>query len=205
MITGQSSVLIVFVKNLRRGKVKTRLAESVGEEKALQIYRRLLNYTASVIEPLKANIQIWFSDHIPKSDFWDDMIVEKKVQQEGDLGDRMKHACFTAFNEGYEKSVVIGSDCAELTTAILNEAFDELERNNVVIGPTKDGGYYLIGMTGLYPQLFDDMPWSTSGLFQQTINTIESEGIAYSLLETLNDVDTVEDWNRIKNQFRTGK
>lgn len=197
------SVLIVFVKNPRPGDVKTRLAESVGDEKALQIYEKLLNYTRSVIEPLSADvrIQVWFSGYIPDNDFWEDMDIGKRVQQGSDLGERMNHACATVFSEGFERAVVIGSDCADLTTPILAKAFKELERNDVVIGPSEDGGYYLIGMSALYRTLFRDKPWSTPRLLRQTMDSVEREGLACSLLEPLNDVDNGRDWERAREKL----
>ncbi|MDX1618943.1 MAG: TIGR04282 family arsenosugar biosynthesis glycosyltransferase [Balneolaceae bacterium] len=197
------SLLVVFVKNPRRGKVKTRLAETMGDKRALRIYERLLDYTKRIVKPLdeKLRIEVWFSDHIPEDDFWGDIDLEKKVQPEGSLGERMAYACRKAFSEGRKKVVIIGSDCAELSARHLVEAFEKLDRFDVVIGPSDDGGYYLIGMSELYRPLFANKSWSTSRLFRQTMQAIENENLSCSLLERLNDVDTEEDWLRVKEQF----
>jgi len=204
-MTENKCTLIVFVKNPRPGKVKTRLAESVGDKKALRIYHRLLEYTKSVVRPLAiagdAEIQVWFSSHIPENGFWKELDIQQKVQQPGDLGERMNHASETVFDEGYEKAVIIGSDCAELTASRIREAFRTLDRVDVVIGPSDDGGYYLIGLNSVQPRLFEAMPWSEPDLLRQTIDRIKEEGLSCTLLERLNDVDTLEDWESVKDRL----
>ncbi len=191
--------LIIFQKNPEHGKVKTRLAASVGNEKALSVYLKLIRHTKKVLDPLRADKQIWYSDKIDTNDIWDSVEYSKNVQNGSDLGKRMHNAFKNAFlKNDQQKVVVIGTDCAELTTEILDEAFEELDRNEVVIGPAVDGGYYLLGMKKFVSELFIDIPWSTSEVLGTTIARIQELGHTYLLLKELNDVDTIEDWEKAK-------
>lgn len=194
-------LVLIFVKNLRPGKVKTRLAESVGDQEALQVYRQLLRYTCDIIKPLEMDVQVWYSDYIPLNDMWDEAGVEKRTQVGNDLGERMKHAFNCAFADGYRRVSIIGSDCAELETNIIRKGFQELQANDAVIGPSKDGGYYLLGMRGFYPELFEDKEWSTSNVLTKTLSDIDELDLSVVKLPPLNDVDTLEDWKEVKHRF----
>lgn len=194
-------LLLVFVKNSRKGRVKTRLADSVGHDEAMQIYQKLLRYTRDILAPLKTDTQVWYSQYIPLNDLWDTIGAEKRTQQGKNLGERMRHAFERAFDEGYERVVIIGSDCAELTTNTVRRAFEELQEHNTVIGPSEDGGYYLLGMDQLVEELFEDKTWSTETVFQETIDDIEALGLSCHQLPEYNDVDTIEDWEKVKVRF----
>lgn len=196
-----SNALLIFVKNPKKGHVKTRLAATVGDEKALEIYKKLLAYTCQTVKPLQADKQVWYSQFIPAQDEWDEAMFTKKKQQGETLGTRMQGAFKQAFNEGYQRVVIIGSDCGQLKGKHLEHAYEALETNDVVIGPSVDGGYYLLGMRKYFPVLFEDKPWSTDDVFSQTVNDCKTDGLSYHVLEMLNDVDTKGDWNRIKDQF----
>lgn len=187
--TGEN-ILLIFAKNPERGRVKTRLAESVGEEKALEIYQQLLKITKSITDKLTCNRQVWYSDFIEDEDIWSTGDYEKKLQKGSDLGERMKKAFRQAFASSYEKVIIIGSDCAALTPEIINQGFDLLEKKEVVIGPSQDGGYYLLGMREFHPRLFDDMTWSTASVYENTLTRIRELGLKYENLPELNDIDT---------------
>ncbi len=194
--------LILFVKNPALGKVKTRLAQSIGDQGALKAYLKLLHYTRKIVAPLKVEKEVRYSDFIDVEDLWNQSEFNKELQFGGDLGLRMK----TAFQESFSKSqnnavVLIGSDCAELDTSTLECAFELLKENSLVIGPAKDGGYYLIGMNTCYPQLFDEIEWSTDKVLDQTLARARGHKIDYALLQELNDVDTVEEWNLVKDRL----
>ena len=105
----------------------------------------------------------------------------------------MQNAFAEAFAQGKERVIIIGSDCLELETYMIKEAFAVLESNDVVLGPAKDGGYYLIGMTAFLPTLFEDKNWSTDDLLMDTISDLKKMNAKYYLLKTLNDIDTIED------------
>lgn len=183
------------------GKVKTRLAETVGSEKALHIYEKLTDYTHSVSEAVDVDRQVWYSDFIAKDDVWDkgQRQFVKKLQQGEGLGERMRNAFQQAFEKGYQKVIIIGSDCAELTPELISESYQQLEEHDLVIGPSEDGGYYLLGMHKFYGRLFKDMPWSTAEVLPQTLQIAEKLDLNFYLLPVLNDVDNEEDWQTVKD------
>lgn len=194
--------LIIFVKNEEVGKVKTRLAKTVGDEEALKIYQKLLQHTFDQVKPLEVKKEVWYSKYIDKDDLWNEEIFSKKIQRGNDLGERMSQACRESFGEeGMQKVVIIGSDCAELTTEILYQAFRALDQYDLVIGPATDGGYYLLGMSSYFPALFKDIAWSSDIVLKQTIKKAKHEKADYYLLEELNDVDQNEDWELVKDRF----
>ncbi len=124
------------------------------------------------------------------------------LQIGADLGDRMKAAFREVFQQGYKKVVIIGTDCPELDAETLDEAFDALESEEIVVGPAKDGGYYLLGMKGLNDSLFEDKNWSTSTVFSDTMADIRRLGLSVHLLKTLSDVDVYQDLSKdVKDIF----
>ncbi|MAO63459.1 MAG: glycosyltransferase [Balneola sp.] len=197
----QQNTLIIFVKNEEAGKVKTRLAKSVGDDIALEVYRKLLAYTANITSPLKAKKEVWYSRFIPENDLWSDGNFNKKVQMGEDLGQRMSNAFQLSFEDGAQKAVIIGSDCGELTSAIMGQAFEALDDAEFVVGPAEDGGYYLLGMKNFHPEIFGDIEWSTGSVLEKTLAKMKEAGRPVHQLEKLNDVDTIEDWERVKEKF----
>lgn len=189
---------MIFIKNPRKGTVKTRLAQTVGEAKALSIYNELLQLTKSVADQIKVHRQVWYSQFIDNDDLWPESKYTKQVQQGDDLGQRMKEAFRKAFADGNKKAVIIGSDCAQLEPKIIRSAYRQLEDRQVVIGPARDGGYYLLGMSEFYPALFDRKKWSSPSVFNDTIRQLKDQDIAYRLLPTLNDIDTEADLQQSK-------
>lgn len=185
--------LIIFVKNPEIGRVKTRLAKTIGDEQALSIYQKLLLYTKEITKGLNADKSVYYSEHIDNNDLWDNMLFSKHLQRGDDLGERMQNAFADAFAQGKERVIIMGSDCLELETYMIKEAFAVLENNDVVLGPAKDGGYYMIGMTAFLPTLFEDKNWSTDDLLMDTILDLKKMNAKYYLLKTLNDIDTIED------------
>ena len=186
-------LLIIFIKNPELGKVKTRLAATLGPEKALIIYNQLLSHTRKITEKLPLPQALYYSDFIPAKDSWDSQVFRKQVQSGSNLGDRMLRAFQEGFNEGYNRICIIGSDCFELTSEIILNAFKKLEEHDVVIGPAEDGGYYLLGMQELQPYLFANKSWSTEAVLQQTLDEIKLKGLSVALLPTLTDVDEEKD------------
>ena len=193
------NALIIFVRKPEKGKVKTRLAATVGADKALEIYIELLTHTRAVTAEVNADKFVFYADKIEEDDLWKDKVFTKKLQGNYDLGGKMKEAFSTLFEMGFEKVVIIGSDCLELSTSIIHQAFELLNEKEVVVGPASDGGYYLLGMKNLVPTLFENKQWSTEHVFQQTINDLQKENIDYDVLITLTDVDTEESWIKSKN------
>lgn len=189
-----NKALIIFIKNPALGKVKTRLAATLGDEKALEIYERLLVHTRQVCEKVGTDRLLFYSSYINEDDDWDTKEFRKFVQVGSDLGARMRGAFEEAFERyGYEKVVIIGSDCADLTEDTITAAFQQLEHHDMVIGPSNDGGYYLLGMNRLFTPVFEDKKWSTSSVLEDTVMDIENAGMTCYILPELTDIDTEDD------------
>lgn len=186
--------LIIFARNPVRGKVKTRLAATMGDDIALSIYQSLLEHTVQITQQLDCDRYVFYADGISLNDIWQDDIYLKKSQEGKDLGQRMLHAFSILFQQGYQKIIIIGTDCFELSSSILWDAFTALDHNEAVIGPSVDGGYYLLGMRQFFPFLFEDKAWSTDIVYDSTIQQLKLHQINYYTLPTLNDIDTEEDW-----------
>lgn len=194
--------LIIFVKNPELGKVKTRLASTVGENNALYIYKLLIEHTYQISLPINAEKHVYYSSFIENTDQFSDVIFTKNIQKGEDLGQRMANAIKTSLGNWANKVVLIGSDCYELNSGIIEEAFLMLDKHDVVLGPSEDGGYYLIGMKNLHDKLFKDKEWSTENVMLDTIIDCNELGLSHYLLPTLNDVDTEEDLGELKNFLR---
>lgn len=193
-----TQTLLIFIRNPQLGKVKTRLARTVGDAEALRIYRILLEKTRTAALGVQAERWLFYSDFIEKNDGWPDPDFSKKTQANGDLGERMEQAFRTAFEEGAKKVIIIGSDCPQLTGEMLQMAFDKLDKADFVLGPVPDGGYYLLGMKKLEPSVFHDIEWSTETVKIRTLKKIQAAGKSCALLPVLSDVDTEEDWRAVQ-------
>ena len=171
------------------------MAGTVGDEKALQIYHALLKHTRQIAQSVETARLLFYSNFIETEDAWPKEDFQKYVQAGNDLGERIQHAFAKAF-EQHQKVIIIGSDCASLTPAIVETAFAQLDQHPFVIGPAIDGGYYLLGMTQFAPSLFQNMAWSTAAVLPTTIERIQALGATYALLPELSDIDFEEDWER---------
>ena len=196
--------LIIFARNPELGKVKTRLARTMGNEKVLEIYESLLQHTFSISKNTDAAVFVFVAEEKSKEDTKTDLFQNfTTIHQEGaDLGSRMLHAFTTIFARGYSDICIIGSDCITLTEDHLEEAFTKLGAYDIVIGPSEDGGYYLLGMKRLHPTLFENKTWSTNKVLSETINDISSLQLSYSFLPVLSDIDTEEDWLHYQNTIQ---
>ena len=195
----KKEVVLVFQKNEVLGKVKTRLAAGVGEEQALEIYRQLLDKTYLALRDISVSITTYFSEFIPDNPIHS---AENKLVQLGqDLGERMKNAFAENFELGIEKVVLIGTDCPSLEGIHLSQAFEALDQSDLVLGPARDGGYYMIGMKRRADFLFEGITWSTELVLSQTLALAAEQGLQTSLLPVLEDIDTLEDWERYCSQI----
>ena len=184
------NLIITFTRNPELGKVKSRLAKGIGETSALEIYKFLLEHTKNVLSKLDCDKAVYYSVKIRENDIWDSEVFSKHQQFGDDLGARMQNAFDNGFKKGYEKIIIVGSDLYDLNTEIINQAFKKLDTNDNVIGPAEDGGYYLLGMKTLNPSVFDIENWGTETVYKQTVSKLTS---SLYVLETLNDIDYVED------------
>jgi uncharacterized protein len=192
--------LLIFTKNPEAGKVKTRLAATLGDEAALSIYRQLLLHTVSATEYLPVDKFVFYSNHIGQKDYWSDKNYYKLLQEGNDLGERMKNAFVAAFQKGYNKVVIIGTDCPDLNASVIMNAYVYLEDHDIVIGPASDGGYYLLGIKKLHPRLFEKIDWSTGKVLAQTLKICESSNLSTFLLPELSDIDDENDLKKYMNR-----
>lgn len=185
--------LIVLIKNPKLGHVKTRLAKDIGDEKALKIYHKLLAHTLKIAASTDCKVHVFFSQYI------DDQLPHLKddfnlyIQIGDSLGERIIHAFRTVFDQSTTPTIIIGSDCHEMNSDTIHEACIALRDSDIAIGPANDGGYYLLGMNTFNPVVFDNMIWSTSQVFDQTIENCNKYQLTYSVLKELIDIDTLSD------------
>jgi len=194
------NLLLVFTRNPELGKVKTRLAKTIGDQKALDIYKLLLNYTKRTIQNINCDKAVYYSDAIQENDIWENSIFLKKLQNGKNLGYRMYNAFKNAFHKDYKKVVIVGTDIFELKSKQINEAFKALDKHEVVIGPAKDGGYYLLGLKKLHPEIFKNKKWGTETIFQETMQGLNNVDV--HLLVELNDIDTYDDLKQHKELIK---
>ncbi|MBV1923979.1 MAG: TIGR04282 family arsenosugar biosynthesis glycosyltransferase [Flavobacteriaceae bacterium] len=184
-------LLIIFTRNPKLGKVKTRLAKTIGDDSALEIYKFLLQHTREITSDLKVTKQVHYSVKIRNNDLWDENRYSKKQQVGDDLGLRMMFAFQQGFQDGFKKIILIGSDMYDLSQQDIENAFLRLNTHNFVLGPADDGGYYLIGMKQLKESVFLEKSWGTNTVLQDTLLDLKDESIA--LLPSRNDVDIYDD------------
>ncbi|PWJ40091.1 TIGR04282 family arsenosugar biosynthesis glycosyltransferase [Sediminitomix flava] len=200
MITNEKkqseNALIIFVKEPIERKVKTRLGKTIGYDLAVEVYKELLKDTLEAVRNLEADIFIYYQDQIVSNDLWDQINVKKQLQQTGDLGVKMMTAFQECLNLGYKKVGIIGSDCPDITGEILINSYNFLEKSDVTIGPAEDGGYYLLALKEIHPQIFEGKKWSTSSVFKDTLNDFKELNLTFSTLPPLSDLDNENDLNK---------
>jgi rSAM/selenodomain-associated transferase 1 len=194
--------ILLFVKLPEPGRVKTRLAATLGPEQACAIYRRLVAAVCARL-PLAAQLIVVFDppDRENEVRAWVEKLCPRRrirfiPQADGDLGTRLTSAFAEAFAAGFGPIAAIGSDCVELDAASFDEVWRALRECAVVLGPTPDGGYYLIGLGAPQPLLFEEIAWSTPAVFHQSVERAAAAGLRLHELPLLHDVDTEEDWRR---------
>ena len=178
------------------GAVKSRLAVTVGDERALAIYRSLAEHTVAVARASRLEVCVAFTPRDALADMrrWLGDGLRQEAQSDGDLGDRMATAMTREFARGAARVVVVGTDCPALTAAIVQAALAALDTADVVYGPTADGGFYLVGARAAHPSLFRDVPWSAADTLQVALARADDAGLSVALLPQLRDVDTEADW-----------
>ena len=181
------SLLVVMAKTPELGKVKTRLAKTLGDEQTLGVYEFLLSTTIDAAKNSEISTRVYWTTRP------NDHSGEIFLQVEGDLGEKMK-AVFEDSFAAFSPVIMIGTDCPDFTPDILQQAVDALNEVDCVFGPASDGGYYLIGMKHFYPSLLKNISWSTDQVLKQSLEICEKEGFKYRLLETLTDIDEEKDW-----------
>lgn len=205
---GRQGCILFYVKYPIRGTVKTRLSEALDDDSAVVLYRHFVTDLLAMLEQVGRPVVICYSPAGREDDFRDWLGGRYRYrQQRGDnLGERLKHGFTDAFAEGFDSAVAIGSDSPDLPVGFLHEAFSQLRKNTVVVGPAVDGGYYLIGFTGdgFLPAAFDGIEWSTPTVLDETIRNIRraDRHIDIHLLPPWRDVDTLEDLHALYQRNR---
>lgn len=197
-----NNIVALMAKYPELGKVKTRLAKSLGESTAHSIYLDLLANVIDSCSPSENDnyrFGIFVTPHDKSDDFknkFDDFDFYHG-QSDGDLGNRMKNAFDLLFTEDNStKVILIGADIPNLNRTIITKAFDLLDECNVVFGPTEDGGYYLIGMKIPNHLLFSNIKWGQADVLSSSLDIADANNISYHLIECLHDLDTEEDLER---------
>jgi rSAM/selenodomain-associated transferase 2/rSAM/selenodomain-associated transferase 1 len=194
--------LIIFTRYPVPGRTKTRLIPALGAEGAAELQRQMTEHTLVAMRPLLEEgigMQVRFDGgELGEMTQWLGEDLNYAPQGEGDLGKRMSLAFTASFKEGFEKAVIVGTDCPSLDSVNVAEAFDLLEENSLVLGPAADGGYYLIGTRSDAPHwlnelVFENIPWGTDQVFNSTMNALAETGLDVGLLDEKADVDEPED------------
>jgi uncharacterized protein len=200
-----TNFLGVFAKYPETGKVKTRLARDIGPDNAAAACKRLAEHVLKMTAPTDASYRriVFYTPETMRVQFENWLPGEIVSGQRGrDVGERMQNALQEMFARGAGKAIVVGSDIPGLHREIVTRAFRQLDDADVVIGPAVDGGYYLIGMRSLQPEIFRNIAWGTGEVFSETVAVIETLGLRYHLSETLFDVDILEDYIRAEEIMR---
>ncbi len=190
--------LLIFLKYPTPGQVKTRLASELGDEAAAEIYRASVELTLFRLDTFRQDAVICVDppDAIKKTRQWLEDSWQLRVQQGETLGDRLKEATHHAFSEGADRVIIIGTDSPWLFPADIARAFEELKRADLALGPTEDGGYYLVGLSKETPEIFDGISWSSSSVFDATLARARALQLRAHQLQRGYDLDYVADVER---------
>lgn len=189
--------LIILAKRPVLGQVKTRLAATIGHEKALELYKEMLSKAGQLTRDWPGVVQVWLSGstEAPCDMSWCDSVNDVREQITGDLGQRMQHAFVIGLNRpDVRGAIMIGTDCPDLQIEHLRQAARALDDHEVVFGPANDGGYYLIGLTKVHHMLFNEIPWSTPEVLQRSKDHLKKHEISFfELTHILVDIDEKRD------------
>ena len=202
-----NNALILFVKAPRIGEVKTRLQPELTPDQSVMLYRAMVEDFVNKFNNLSfCDLKIFFFPVNANKEMvrWLGDQLDYFPQQGKDLGERMHNAITEMLKQNYEKVAVIGSDIPTLDSTTIVRAFTSLEGYDVVLGPCKDGGYYLIGMKQPHPELFEEISWGTSVVLRQTIQKARTANLEIVQIEKKSDIDTyaeVKDlWKLLKKR-----
>lgn len=190
-------LVITFLKAPRPGLVKTRLGRDIGFDQALRVYRALAESQIRRLPPA-VGVQISYAPRGAAAEMksWLGRRLLYRAQVGGGLGERLQHAFATAFRRGFGPVLAIGADCPALDCDTIERAIGLLGRNDVVLGPASDGGYYLVGLRWPTTGIFRDVPWSTDQVLETTLARIAEAGLTGVQLEVKDDLDTLSDLRR---------
>ncbi len=197
--------LIVYLKNPVPGEVKTRLQARYSPEQTADLYRAFILDTIQMVQTVEADR--YFAAYTPSDskDQINELIPQGwdlTPQSEGNLGSRMARSLQTSIDSGADKTILVGTDIPSLPRDHVVSAIDRLDNSDIVLGPTADGGFYLIGTRVSPPDIFSEVEWSTNMVFQQTALGIQTKGLDLGLVPAWRDVDTPEDLDGLVTRAR---
>ncbi len=201
------SVILFFVRDPEPGEVKTRLAAVIGSRAAADLYASFLLDLAGVLRSGPLPFRFVFSPPDREAALRQRLGAGVyRAQEGGDLGERMKNAFITAFDSGFSRAVLIGSDSPDLPPSRPAEAIELLGRNDAVLGPAHDGGYYLVGFTrrGFVPEAFSGPCWGADTVFRDTLAILARKKARVGLLPPFWDVDTFDDVKALARRGSAG-
>jgi rSAM/selenodomain-associated transferase 1 len=197
----KNEVLLFLLKYPKKGKVKKRLLKDLDKNFVTDLYKNFISDLLSTIEKLDIELKICFypPDSERKIISWFGQRYCYLSQIGDDLGERMKNSFDIVFNEGYSRVVLIGSDIPDLPGDFIKKSFNSLRLNDVVIGPSKDGGYYLIGFKkeSYKPLIFQNIKWSTETVFKDTMHFLKNSKSTFHVLPEWYDIDSIDDLNEL--------
>jgi len=201
------SRLLVFTRAPSAGQVKTRLIPRLGAQGAADFHARLIHHCLQTVTRAGlCPVELWCAPSCQDPFFQNCREcygIELYDQVQGELGERM-HAALGSALARAESAVLIGTDIPSIEAADLDEAFQSLEQGkDAVVGPARDGGYYLIGLKQPSRRLFEGIPWGTSTVFQETVSRLQQLGMDWSRLREQSDVDTPDDYNRLLQAIKS--
>lgn len=206
--TVQDTALVVMARYPQRGTTKTRLARTIGDDAAIELYRAFLADLAQKFVHRSYDLHWFYAPAwIDYAAFLDALVPSltpsmRYFPQQGEgLDERLHNAFLTTYRQGYRNTIVIGSDSPHIRPAIVSQAYEALDHADIVLGPAEDGGYYLMAMREPY-DVFQGIPMSTSRVLQKTLDLAHQQGLRVSMLETLFDVDELPDLLRLTELLR---
>jgi rSAM/selenodomain-associated transferase 1 len=196
-VSGSKRCIIIFTKFPVPGKVKTRLVPTLTKLQACALYKKLVESTLKTAQKTRHDTIVCYHPAKAKAAFakWLGKTIKYFPQKGSGLGSKMKNAFTRAFGLGYDKALLIGCDIPGLSAGLLNNAFRKLDRDDAILGPASDGGYYLIGFTkeNFLPEVFKGIEWSAPSVFQKTIQVFMNDRYKVAFAPKLSDIDTPED------------
>lgn len=186
------NALIILVSNTDKGNAKPHLAAALGEEKATRVYKYLLKNVAEVTNAYACHRFVFYSDYIHLNDCFDDLCFTKYLQEGANRFEVLQHAFERVFSLGHKEVCMVTVDCPQLQQQHLEDAFAYLDKQEVVLGPTTDGGLYLLGIRELNANLLNK-DWGSNAVYDDVIATLETSKLTWSALEELDDIDLMED------------
>jgi rSAM/selenodomain-associated transferase 1 len=193
----------VFAKYWQPGATKTRLGRVIGDERAGRLSQIFLATLLQRLAALPGDKQLWFSPHEREAEFAElaGPVWTLVCQGEGHLGERLCRFFATAAHDGVGRSIAVGSDSPTLPVEFILQAFDNLVRYRVVLGPSDDGGYYLLGIAGFSPPIFDGISWGTPSVWPETVARLAELQLPFAELPRWYDVDQVGDLDRLAEEL----